>query len=540
MLRQVQRLEDLFAQLCVFQEQAAFHLSAVFERLLPGTAPSRKVTVIAIEDSEPDNDAEEVPWLYPENPTGQFIEVDGNGAHLVAPPDPRCEALADCLRIAITDGHDLTGALAAALFAKGESNIVSDDEPEFLAQVVNTKTYFFAFVVLTPGEKLLDKLGPSGSFIRHAINEWLRLAARQASSHPHPLQPALSITPDEFALRAARTFVRRLAQPGVFSDGEQEYYDFLNAISLETYEKADAVGQLDVLSRFPKKREPELSLTPAVDLSDSRRVRKLLHGAQTSLSLLLLHSKVVGFRERGQEWGTLAATIKFIAGGVWEIHAGEETLLRIVRGRPEVPQLGVHVRITQTISERLGEYPQGALEQLEQGIKEILASSQGAIIVLTSHASSEAGDSRMQGRLGQQGTRVRPRSIEARHLVEVSRIDGAVILDLSGYLHAFGVILDGTSPQVGAIPIPPPPASLRERVNARIRRNQQLKTQRAERSLPDPSRGARFNSAASYVLSRLAENERVCAVVISEDGMVNVLPTDLEWEEFQGETGGEE
>jgi hypothetical protein len=73
-------------------------------------------------------------------------------------------------------------------------------------------------------------------------------------------------------------------------------------------------------------------------------------------------------------------------------------------------------------------------------------------------------------------------------LTQFTSIDGAVIIDLDGYAHAKGVILDGIAGIEG-----------------------------------DASRGSRYNSALTYFQFRGWQKPSMI-VVVSEDGMVDVIP----------------
>lgn len=78
---------------------------------------------------------------------------------------------------------------------------------------------------------------------------------------------------------------------------------------------------------------------------------------------------------------------------------------------------------------------------------------------------------------------------ENRDIVKaMTSIDGAMMIDLNGCCHAIGVILDGS---------------------AKIRSNK--------------GRGARYNSALAYVYSRQEQGMNCAAVIISEDGMNDVI-----------------
>ncbi|HOX40391.1 MAG TPA: DNA integrity scanning protein DisA nucleotide-binding domain protein [Candidatus Brocadiia bacterium] len=68
-------------------------------------------------------------------------------------------------------------------------------------------------------------------------------------------------------------------------------------------------------------------------------------------------------------------------------------------------------------------------------------------------------------------------------------VDGAVILDFGGRCYAIGAILDGMATKNG-----------------------------------NPARGARYNSALRYVEMKKQQGKDCIAVVVSEDGTVDVLP----------------
>lgn len=103
------------------------------------------------------------------------------------------------------------------------------------------------------------------------------------------------------------------------------------------------------------------------------------------------------------------------------------------------------------------------------------------MLVVHANAGSEAV------RLAPPAMVVQPEFLAEETLLAVSSIDGATIVDPAGHCHAVGAILDG----------------------------------RADPTLGDASRGARFNSAHRY----LAEASVACLIIIvSEDGMINLIP----------------
>ncbi|UPM56367.1 DNA integrity scanning protein DisA nucleotide-binding domain protein [Gottfriedia acidiceleris] len=92
-------------------------------------------------------------------------------------------------------------------------------------------------------------------------------------------------------------------------------------------------------------------------------------------------------------------------------------------------------------------------------------------------------------RLEDSGTLIDPELIEPEIIKQISKIDGAVIIDPEGICYAFGVILDGNL------------------------------------TPGDPARGARFNSAQRYLYTKRENNINCLIVVVSEDGYIDIITT---------------
>lgn len=93
--------------------------------------------------------------------------------------------------------------------------------------------------------------------------------------------------------------------------------------------------------------------------------------------------------------------------------------------------------------------------------------------------------------LKKQAILINKTEIDSKYIKHLTSIDGAIYFDIDGKCHAIGVILDG----------------------------------RANENIGDSSRGARYNSAYKY-FNKLQEdsNKKCVIVVISEDGMVDIIP----------------
>lgn len=101
--------------------------------------------------------------------------------------------------------------------------------------------------------------------------------------------------------------------------------------------------------------------------------------------------------------------------------------------------------------------------------------------------------------IGSGGTRLKDQlAFSEEMILRVSAIDGAVFVDTTGAIHGYGLILSGNYPVKG-----------------------------------NPARGARYNSALRYIASMAHKEEQkvnAVAVVISEDGMLNVIGTKDQFE----------
>jgi hypothetical protein len=171
--------------------------------------------------------------------------------------------------------------------------------------------------------------------------------------------------------------------------------------------------------------------------------------------------------------------VKFLKRFTWElVHAGNV----MMHCRDGNPQLKPPSPSPEPIREALQRVFQGKnVDHLVELGMAVARQSHGAMLVVTPSAAEEAV------RLKKQATVIEPFPLTLELIDMVTKIDGAVLIDLDGVCHAVGVILDG------------------------------LASDRCT-----SARGARYNSAVRYAYQP-EKTDRV-VLVKSEDGMVNVLP----------------
>ncbi|MED3542305.1 diadenylate cyclase [Bacillus toyonensis] len=134
---------------------------------------------------------------------------------------------------------------------------------------------------------------------------------------------------------------------------------------------------------------------------------------------------------------------------------------------------------------------QDVIEYLEQVVMYAREQKHGTMVVITDYdtAVSELKTLKKQSILIE-ATKITPEYIQF-----LTSIDGAIYFDTNGKCHAIGVILDGI----------------------------------AKENIGDARRGARYNSAYRYLEKLKEDNKNCIIVIISEDGMVNLIPeTDSE------------
>lgn len=134
------------------------------------------------------------------------------------------------------------------------------------------------------------------------------------------------------------------------------------------------------------------------------------------------------------------------------------------------------------------------MQRLDQIVRKAREQKQGTMVVITEPLTAK---SEMR-QLSKQSTLIEPGIIDPEYIKFLTAIDGAIYFDSDGNCHAIGVILDGI----------------------------------AKEDIGDSSRGARYNSAHRYLHKLRDDEQKKCVIVIiSEDGMVDLIP-ELEHEDM--------
>ncbi len=288
---------------------------------------------------------------------------------------------------------------------------------------------------------------------------------------------------EELLRAAGRAFFDTPAQSLGLDPAVAQLFTTCNTISSLRYEGAEGVGRLLLARRHHPNLEEIFALTCPTPLTDYRAVRKLLEMTTPDVHLLADGENVYAL---GRQVGHYDAAredlfaVNFITHYAWELQHGPHVLMRTHYGLPGLPRTRLsRASFRRDLKRTFGLTEAHKVEKLWDVVLEASRQKHGTLLVITTEALAEAD------RLKLQCTLIEPVPLTPLITRLVTAIDGAVLLDPEGYCYSIGVILDGTASGRG-----------------------------------DGSRGARYNSAMRYVES---SRYPCLAVVVSEDGLVNVL-----------------
>ena len=262
---------------------------------------------------------------------------------------------------------------------------------------------------------------------------------------------------------------------------------FANAIAAERYEGAVSKGRLIICKTNHGDISAKVKLKTPISIDNYRGVRKLLEISTSEMALLCDVENVWGF---GVPLNTYQPSledlfeIRFTEHYTWELVHAENIMLRVKYREPRLPRerfdkeqfydrLYRFFRVSKIAADRLVVAVEAAIEQRH-----------GTMLAITPEAASETK------RLAAQGTAIEPITICKEIISHLSSVDGAILLSPDGVVHSFGVILDGKATENG-----------------------------------NSARGARYNSAIRYVDGEQARNVNCLALIVSEDGYVDIYPT---------------
>ncbi len=282
--------------------------------------------------------------------------------------------------------------------------------------------------------------------------------------------------------------IERASDLGVAQASTENLFHPCNAISSLPYEGNGSKGKMLISKKGHPNIEIALEFETALSMNDFRGVRKLLEMTSTELNLLCDSSTVYGLGGLSKlpydEVNEDLFIIEFTNQHSWKlIHANNEMMV-VKYG---VPSLSARLITEDMFRKKVAEVFDASalnLDLLWQLFCDVQLQKHGTMLVITPSAATEAD------RLKSQSTIIKPVSLDTQLLQAFSSIDGAMLIEPNAMCHAIGVILDGLASKRG-----------------------------------NPARGSRYNSAIRYLDYAKSENWPCIIVVVSEDGMVDLMIT---------------
>lgn len=286
------------------------------------------------------------------------------------------------------------------------------------------------------------------------------------------------LAPDLLSRAAAQLYLQKLSQEAT---GRMNYglYELCCDLAAAQYEGRAGAGYIVLAKRGSANIRPSIEFRRPIHLSHNTGARKLIEMASQQFALLFDGDYFYGFVDFDQIQE--CHQILFKGRGIWTMQRGEQLLAMVSYGTPvEVDRILTKDVFQAHVKKCLPMVDANGLETL-WNIATIAAEQPvGTNILFTPGARHEAQ------RLASQCIPIRPVALTPEVTTQLTAIDGTLIADVDGNVHAVGAIMDGGSTPSGTW-----------------------------------QRGGRYNSAANYVTSSQYPS---LIFIVSQDGYVDIVP----------------
>lgn len=268
----------------------------------------------------------------------------------------------------------------------------------------------------------------------------------------------------------------------------EELYETMCLLSCAPYEQKQNRGRIGILTLSSGKSKAFVKFENPIEIcrDNVRIIRKLLELSDRRKTILIAQGgNIVGVHTINDHNGKYAGTgVLFRGNGKWDLFSDKVGSI--------IAFDSVTVKLAnQALDQRVvdGFYYAGIEEYDETAIQNIVKyarkQSHGTTIIVSDDVIAESE------RLAEANRAIKiiPISVEENTILSLSAIDGAMIINTDGICHAIGAILDGVADKTGNI-----------------------------------ARGARFNSAITYVDYEAKLGHKVVAIIVSSDDTVDIYP----------------
>ncbi|MEO0728303.1 MAG: hypothetical protein AAFZ63_27390, partial [Bacteroidota bacterium] len=307
--------------------------------------------------------------------------------------------------------------------------------------------------------------------------------------HLHLPDPGKSLSSDvrtseEIFKRAALRFMHSLAWAG---RNINDLFDSCNEIATTLYEGGENYGHLIIAEPDHPDIDMKLSLEAPFGVHDYRKARKFLQLSDRVTGVIYCADQVLGLGRITSNYDPETESIfsiRFKGFGRWEVKHNDLVLMKVKNGVPRLPQEVINKAAFFADAKRIfGVISNEKMSLLYELSLATTKQKKGAMLIITKEAENEAL------RLKSRCIPIKPIKLDATLLINLTSIDGGVLINPDGVVYAHGVILDGIVGDLG-----------------------------------DPARGSRYNAAITYQENQGLDKPTMI-VVVSEDGMVDILPT---------------
>lgn len=267
-------------------------------------------------------------------------------------------------------------------------------------------------------------------------------------------------------------------------------FDLISNISALTYEGSKCIGSISFCEESPD-LVLEFLKNFVMDRENIRQIRKLLELTKNEFTLIESGLMIKGLSAKNVQ---CKCEIKFIGNMLWQLWKDNKLIFTYKNGI-YIHQYGVeHEELFKT--ELQQEFASFLEDKLIYIYKSILKCTHGALLIITDSAIEESNRLSAVNR----GIAVKINVCDSGLIEHIASVDGAILVNTEGTIYGIGMILDGRANVHGSV-----------------------------------SRGARYNSALTYIYERAEMKTNCLAVVFSEDKTIDIISTSQlkNWEEFR-------
>jgi len=315
-------------------------------------------------------------------------------------------------------------------------------------------------------------------FVITQLFDALVYVALQYCLSPRHSETFFGLAPDLLSRAAGQLYLQKISQQAT-SRMNYGLYELCCDLAAAQYEGRAGAGYIILARRGSKNIKPCIEFRRPIHLSHNTGVRKLIEMASKRFALLFDGDYFYGFVDFDKIRD--CHQILFKGRGIWTMQRGEKLLAMVSYGTPVEADRILTKGVFQAHAKKcLPTVDPAGLEKL-WNIATIAAEQPvGTNILFTPGAPQEAQ------RLSSQCIPIRPVGLTPDVTTQLTAIDGTLIADTNGNVHAVGAIMDGCSTESGTW-----------------------------------QRGGRYNSAANYVTSSAYPS---MIFIVSQDGYVDIVP----------------